>query len=297
MKAIVSYSSRLLVGLLLWACDRSTTLVYDQVPGRVVSIAYLKSLCDGPQYVVTEQIAVCGRVTGNNRYGEFPYEIVIQDTSGGICIAADYPALQNSYPLGCELIVYCNGLTLYDYGGKIEIGKPNDAAGYWESGPDRRISEAELVRYLRITAADVWRPEARPIAPEALDPARVDMYVRVDGVRLAGRGTWCDRDPQTGRSVTTEHRLTDVAGNPLPLALRTSGSAVYADEPLPEGCGSLCGILDYFGGAYTLRITALETAFVEVSGGRSILRTGDCGLDGQRVGLRGAKASPRQSEE
>lgn len=297
MKAIVSYSSRLLVGLLLWACDRSTTLVYDQVPGRVVSIAYLKSLCDGPQFVVTEQIAVCGRVTGNNRYGEFPYTIVLEDASGGICIAADYPALKSPYPLGCELIVYCNGLTLYNYGGKIEMGRPNDDADYWQTGTDRRIPAEELARYLRLSDGEACRPAAQPIGMDELTPYRVDTYVRIDRVRFAGRGTWCDRDPQTGRSVTTEHRLTDVAGNPLPLALRTSGSAVYADEPLPSGSGSLCGILDYFGGAYTLRITAFETAFVEVSGERSILRTGDCGLDGQRAGLRGAKPSARQSEE
>lgn len=266
MKTIAKCANCLLICMLSCACDRSSTLAYDQVPGRTVSIAYLKSLCDGPQFAVVQQIAISGRVTGNNRYGEFPDEIVLEDASGGIRISADYPALTNPYPLGCKLTVYCNGLTLYDYGGKIEIGKPTDEADYWASGPDRRIPAEELARYLRIIDDEACRPAAQRIDPNALTPSLIDTYIRIDEVRFAEPGTWCDRDPQTGRPVTTERRLTDEAGNPLPLSVRTSGSAIYADEPLPSGCGSLCGILDYFGGAYTLRITAFETAFVEGSG-------------------------------
>lgn len=244
-------------------CDRSSKASFDEVPARVVSIAHLKSLCEGEVRTITEQIAVCGAVTGNDRYGEFPREVVIQDASGGITVAADCPALRNPYPLGRELTVYCNGLTLYDRGGTIRLGKlpPDDATG-WDAETRRCIPEEELARHLRLTGREACRPEPRAIGIGDLGPALADVYVRIDGVRFAQGGLWCDTDPATGRTVTTEHALTDAQGHPLPLAVRTPGTVFYASEPLPEGCGSLCGILDWFGGACTLRITAFETAFV-----------------------------------
>ncbi len=244
-------------------CNRASEASFDEVPARSVSIAHLKSLCEGEMRTITEQIAVCGVVTGNDRYGEFPREVVLQDASGGITVAADYPALMNPYPLGRELTVYCNGLTLYDHGGTIRLGKlpPDDAAG-WDAATRRCIPEEELARHLRLTESEASRPEPRAIGIGDLGPALADVYISIDGVRFAQSGYWCDTDPATGRSVATEHALTDAQGHPLPLTVRTPGTVFYASEPLPEGCGSLCGILDCFGGAWSLRITAFETAFV-----------------------------------
>lgn len=251
---------RLFCGFLLAAlvgsagCDRATVLGFedDAAPAATMTVARLKTLCDGGHYPIADQTVVRGVVTANDRYGEFPRQLVIQDATGGIAIAADYSAADNAYPLGEELIVYCNGLTLYDYGGKIELGKITDES--------RIIPREELGKYLRLSGRTPEQITARPVRIGELSPADVDTYVRIDGVRFLESDTWCDRDPETGRPATTERTLTDAAGRTL--AVRTAGTALYADEPLPSGSGSLCGIIDYFGGAYSLRITGFETAFV-----------------------------------
>lgn len=234
------------------ACDRTTGIDYDEAAETTCSIAYLKSLCDGQARTLVDGSAVRGTVTGNDRYGEFPGAIVIQDATGGITIAADYAAADNPYPLGAEVTVYCNGLTLYDYGGKIRLGKLD--------GDGLRIPRKELAKHLRIGG---WTPEritATPTTIDRLTPARVDTYVRIDDVSFTeSPASWCDRDPESGRYTTTERTLTDVAGNTL--TVRTAGTALYAGEPLPEGRGSLCGIVDCFNGQYALRITGFETSF------------------------------------
>lgn len=255
MKTTVYCGSILLfLAALLTACDKTETIGYedDTRPEASNTIAHLKNRCDGQHYVVVDQTVIRGTVTGNNRYGEFYREIIIQDATGGIAIAADYSAVDNAYPLGEELIVYCNGLTLYDYGGKIELGKVTDESSC--------IPREELDKYLRISGHPAEQIEAQAVRIDELTAAHIDTYVRIDGVHFLESGTWCDRDPETGHYRATERTLVDAAGNIL--AVRTSGSAFYAGEPLPSGNGSLCGIVDYFGGAYSLRITGFETAFI-----------------------------------
>lgn len=43
--------------------------------------------------------------------------------------------------------------------------------------------------------------------------------------------------------------------------MRTLGSCSYAKEPLPEGRGSLYGVVDCFSGKYSLRVTNRDLLF------------------------------------
>lgn len=45
------------------------------------------------------------------------------------------------------------------------------------------------------------------------------------------------------------------------FTVRTAATCAYAKEPLPQGTGSLYGIIDYFAGKYSLRITNREAEF------------------------------------
>lgn len=79
-------------------------------------------------------------------------------------------------------------------------------------------------------------------------------------MRFADAGkTWCDTDPETGRAVATEREIVDTRGRTF--TVRTAATCVYAKEPLPQGTGSLYGIIDYFAGKYTLRVTNREAEF------------------------------------
>ena len=76
--------------------------------------------------------------------------------------------------------------------------------------------------------------------------------MRLEGVRFVEEGTWCRRDPLTGRPAATEHTIVDRAGSRLPI--RVPATVSYADEPLPAGEGALCGLVERFGGRTTLRV-------------------------------------------
>ena len=53
--------------------------------------------------------------------------------------------------------------------------------------------------------------------------------------------------------MATRRRLCDDKGRTL--TLYTAAECLYATEPLPNGKGSVCGILDRFNGELQLRIS------------------------------------------
>jgi len=63
----------------------------------------------------------------------------------------------------------------------------------------------------------------------------------------------------TRRRAATEREIVDTRGRTF--TVRTAATCVYAKEPLPQGTGSLYGIIDYFAGKYTLRVTNREAEF------------------------------------
>lgn len=238
------------------SCNRATEMRYDGIEssGEPHSIAHLKSLCTGSSRTIREEIAVSGRVTGNDRYGEFVHMLVLEDESGGICLFLDGDRLADEYPFGSEVTVSCNGLTLCQYGGKVQLGA---TPGDYGAG---RISQEYAARCLRTGPPPAEAPRPVPAAIPEIGSRHIDTYIRLDGVRFTGRGSWCDSDPVTGAPVTTEHTIADDAGNTF--TVRTAGTCIYANEPLPSGTGSLCGIVDCFNGKYSLRITNCEVRFV-----------------------------------
>lgn len=255
MNRIFFFKWVLLPGMLLaGGCSRSEGLSYADDPAGEHSIAWVKSQCTGESTLIRREIVVRGRILANDAYGEWSRALVLGDQTGGIVLYADAAALHARYPFGAGVVLYLNGLRLYNYGGKIVVGAavPSD---YGFGIPQERLA-SHLQRVADADAAP--EPRERPLA--AIGPEDIDTYVRISGVRFAEQGVnWCDRDAATGRSVTTERTLVDEAGNTL--RVRTSGSAIYANEPLPSGKGSLCGIVDCFNGKYTLRVVNREIDF------------------------------------
>lgn len=237
----------MLMVLALIACNQSTTL--DPDPEKIdgeVSIAYLKALAVRSATSVTETRIIRGTITANDRYGELQQRLMIEDESGAISIVLRREQLHTTYPVGGTLSVHCTGLILCNYGGKVELGSDLEA-GY-TVGLDA-VAEQRRLTLERTTS--VW-PEPTPLQITNLAPQWIDRYVRLDKVRFVDRGHWCNSDPETHQFLTTEHTIIDAAGNPL--LVRTLGSVLYANEPLPEGSGSLYGVIDYFGGHYSLRV-------------------------------------------
>mgnify|MGYP006908051313 FL=1 len=172
MKTTARISLPILPGLLVLpilltlpaGCDRATQPEFTVCPPEPQnSVAYLKSLCDGKSSVaVTQDIIIRGFVTANDLYGEFYRTIVVEDASGGIAIAAEGSPLADLYPFGIVATVRCNGLTLCDYGGKIQLGTTpgDDGAGC--------IPREELARYIRTEPPGGESPSAQLLTFDAV---------------------------------------------------------------------------------------------------------------------------------
>jgi len=241
--------------LFLTGCDRASELHYDDPPGQVHTVAYLKSLCPTEgAHVVREQLTLRAAVTANDLFGEFSKTIVAGDESGGIEISIEHDDLSRLFPLGVEVEIRCDGLAVGEYGGKAVLGAPPTSVYSVD-----RIPATELNRYIRVVdRGNHRRAELRTFADLTIRDA--GRYVRFEGVRFTDpNALWCDIDPETQAWTTTERQLADAAGRTL--SVRTLAGCSYAAEPLPSGTGSVQGILDYFNGAFSLRITNREFFF------------------------------------
>lgn len=255
MKTIAFRSALLLAAVVrMVGCGRSDGLIYPEpTEGGTHSVVWLKSQCRGESRLLTEDIAVRGRVVANDCYGEWSRSLVIADETGGITIFADDSQLADRYPFGAAVVLYVNGLRLYDYGGKVVVGSAIPSAYGFGLEP------TAITAHLHRDADFPSPPEPRTVSVGNIAAEHVDTYVRITGVRFLEQGCWCDKDPATGRYVDTDRTVVDDAGHRF--RIRTKGGCAYAKEPLPSGKGSLCGVVDYFNGDYSLRVVNREVDF------------------------------------
>lgn len=253
MRRIV-FNSLLLLLCIAGSCNQATAPTFEEErPTGLHSINYLKSLARGESTTIRNELTIEGIVISEDTYGEFSRTLVIEDADGGITLQIAGSRLYQIYPRGTHLRIRCNGLVLYNYGGKIELGAPYNAYG------TTHLSAAQAEQHLQSLSIAPVDPRPRLIRIPELTPSDIDRYVGIANVSFAEQGHWCDIDPETDTYCTTERTATDREG--YSILVRTLGTASYANEPLPEGNGSLYGIIDYFDGRYLLRIVGRDFRF------------------------------------
>ena len=252
----------LLLLVLCGACNRTDTLTYETAfsPSGRISIAYLRSLCTDRRVAITTPLIIEGRITANDHYGEWNRSLVVADPSGGIEVLLDAPGLYRRYAVGTPVRIFCEGLCLGEYGGMIRLGTA-DAAGEGAAA----LPEEAFDRHIRRLADE----DAEPVLPRemtlaACTPDLAGSFVRLHGVSFVPEEQglkWCDTHPETALPTATTRHLCDEAGNRL--AVYTLGSCLYGSETLPEGSGTVCGILNRFNGRLELRVTNRDFFFTK----------------------------------
>lgn len=237
------------------ACDTSSTPSADDNESKFTSIAHLKTLCHGTSTLITEALKIKGVVTANDIRGEFPKAIILEDAGGGIEIAIDHTTLADLFPLGAGVTVYCSGLAVGEYGGKVQLG----ARPTGDYSVDR-IARADIERHVRRTAIDAGTRLPLTLRIQDIKNTHTDTYVRFEEVHFTEVDfSWCDRDPLTGDPLPSCRTLVDTEGDEF--SVRVSPNCHYATEPMPQGTGSVNGIIDYFNGELSLRIINYEVNF------------------------------------
>lgn len=219
----------------------------EELPTGTVSIAYLKSLYTGHNMLIDRELYVVGRVISSDQNGAFYKNVIIQDNTGGIVLRVDYGNYYRKFPVGTEINVACNSLTISDYGGQLQLGYGN---GY--------LTNSILATSLTTTETEMERPVPQDLEIEEISAKYISCFVRIEDVQFEEMGAaWCDPASESG----TNRYLIDRHGNRL--IVRTNPSTAFANELLPTGSGFVDGILGVFNNEYQLQVLSEKSLFMK----------------------------------
>ncbi|MEO1516586.1 MAG: DUF5689 domain-containing protein [Bacteroidota bacterium] len=198
---------------------------------------------------ITEDLVIEGIVVADDASGNFYRTLIIQDGTGGIELRLNSNELYNDYPIGRQLFVKCNGLTMGDYNGIVQLGGGTyvDDRGFNRLGGIEDIFVKDVL--LRGTRNNEVTPTVVTIdqlTTDIQDPY-INTLVQINDVQFATGSsgeTYALYDQATNTRSTVNRDLEDCNGNEL--VLRSSGFADFVNELTPTGKGSITGVYSVF---------------------------------------------------
>lgn len=219
---------------------------------EVVSIASLRDIESAYRStLINDNIAIEGRVVGNDKYGEFYNCLIIEDHSAALKLLCEVDDNYQQYPFGCSVTLYCSGLYLLNYYGPVSLGA--EPTGEYTLD---YISSERLGQYLKRDDDESSTLDPLEISLSELTPLQSYRYIELHDVTIVdtlGVDTFCSRDPDSGRTVNTSHIIVDNSG--IAIELFVNRLCSYADAELPKESGVLQVLVDYYGGEYSATIT------------------------------------------
>jgi hypothetical protein len=209
-----------------------------------MTIAQLKSLYQGTLLKLPDTIIIQGIVVANDESGNFYKTLEIQDNTGGIEVKIDKTSLYTSFRVGQRIFIKCKDLYLGAYGGLVQLG-------YIYNNDIGRIPEVMMADHIFKDSLPGVSPAPIKVDIPSLNPTLLSMLIEIDSVSFATPGL-----PFAESTTATNRTITDKNGNQL--IVRTSNYANFASTPIPEGTGTIRGILSIYNGTYQLYLRDLN---------------------------------------
>ena len=238
--------------LFLAGCSKNFDVPPVNVPmfqlpngASVISIKALKNRHTvlGALDSINDNVYVTGIVVSSDETGNIYKSLYIQDTSGGLLISLDATSLYNLYPLGQRIYVKCQGLFLGDYNGMTQIGMPY-------AGAIGRISGVLISQYLFIDNLPGAVPTAKVVTIPTISPNDLGTLIKLENVHFVEVAL-----PYADAAASTNRTISDGTNT---LILRSSNYATFRATLLPDGTGSVTGVLGLFGTDLQLYIRDLN---------------------------------------
>ena len=213
---------------------------FDSSTASLKTVADVKKLFTGSNYLIPDNIYIKGKVTANDETGNLYRYIYIEDATGGIRIninKANTIYQDYRFKVGKNLIVKLKDLYIGKYTGEFQIGTLSGSTlGF--------IAEAEIYKYL----FDSNEPATSVTATEKTIPQLtsddVGKWIKIKNVQFV--------DTDLGNTYSGNRTLIDCTGNKI--ILRTNSQASFSGAMIDNGKGDIYAILSIYNGVYQLII-------------------------------------------
>ena len=213
---------------------------FDSSTASLKTVADVKKLFTGSNYLIPDNIYIKGKVTANDETGNLYRYIYIEDATGGIRIninKANTIYQDYRFKVGKNLIVKLKDLYIGKYNGEFQIGTLSGSTlGF--------IAEADIYKYL----FDSNEPATSVTATEKTIPQLtsddVGKWIKIKNVQFV--------DTELGNTYSGNRTLIDCTGNKI--ILRTNSQAKFSGAMIDNGKGDIYAILSIYNGVYQLII-------------------------------------------
>lgn len=229
---------------------------------NVVTIAQLKqtyksAINTSYSYKKVEQpTEIKGYVTGNDVQGNLYNELVIDDGTGAITIGVAQGGLYGLFPVGAEVIIELNGLSVGNYGLHPQIGTPyTSAKGQNSIG---RMSRAVWNQHFRLTGKSQtiapidFNSSWKPASDGLTYSGKLVTMKNVSFKGADGKKTFANASAGSGSVSVYFNEY------PTTTMVYTSNFADFASNPLPQGKVNVTGILKRYINSWELIIRSLD---------------------------------------
>lgn len=201
-----------------------------------------------------EHTIIRGRVISSDQTGNIYKSVIIYDGSAALNLSINAYDLYQTYQFGQEVVIDVTELNIGGYNGLMQLG----GEGTYNNAPSMTFMDSEvfaahaqvdglsnpqLVDTIPATISDVL---AAKQSTEGLILWQ-SRLVRFDNVRWDAPGK-----PYAEGTSSTNRYIIDESGNQL--LVRNSAYASFKNELLPQGYGSVTGILSYYGTDWQLML-------------------------------------------
>lgn len=236
------------------------------------TIAALKAMhtVSGAYDNITTDIVIKGVVIANDKSGNLYQDIYIQDATGSINVMLNQNSLYGNYPVGKEVFIKCNGLTLSDYGNMIQLGMMDRSVPGSPSldGIPAALIDRYVIRGSSDNPVPVTNVTTITSLSTSMQNAQLGTLVRLSGYEFAKGDTnkiWSDTSAFKNSVNLT---IKDCSGANS-IIIRTSGYANFAGVKVPKGNGTITALYTVFGS--TRQLVLLDTADVKFNNARCFL--------------------------
>ena len=183
---------------------------------------------------IEENIVIKGTVVSTDETGNIYKSIFIQDDSAGIQISIDLSGLFNTFVIGQEVYIKCQGLYCGNYGTALQIGaKFNGKVG--------RMTQNQMKAHIFKNGIPGKPLDAVKVEIEPANTATYNgMYIQIDSLDLRSDTSkvWAEA------SATTNRTAYDPRGRKI--IFRTSNYSTFRQEKTPNKLFSVKGIYTKF---------------------------------------------------